>query len=217
VPWAWRWLGVSDEQIAALIGRDAQAPRATGRGKIVADVGTRSAITLVFAACALAVGVFAASWVQARPIHRGTIIVGRGAAGARLDMTRHQVVAKLGRPVAANGEGVMSYERPARGIFDIYRYADSKRVRMIIVASHGRAWRLRDGNAIFAKAAIDRLYQRYGHRVHRVRDPRTGDAYYVIRSIYHHRPVETKFEVNRFSRKRALVRNLFILFTDRTP
>jgi hypothetical protein len=175
----------------------------------------RSAITVVVTACALAAGAFAASAAESRAIHGGTVAVGRGAAGARLDMTRAQVVAKLGRPLAANGESVMSYERPARGIFDIYRYSDTKRVRMMIISSRGHAWKLGDGNAIFAAGAIGRLYHRYGHRLHRFRDPVTGDKYYVVHSTYHHRPVESRFEVNRF--KHGLVRNLFILFTDRTP
>jgi hypothetical protein len=171
----------------------------------------------VLTACALAAAALAASPAASRPIHGGTIVVGRGAAGARLDMTREQVVARLGPPVGASGESVMSYERPAAGIFDIYRYSDTKRVRMMIVSSQRREWKLRDGNAIFTAGAIGRLYRHYGRRLHRFRDPITGDAYYVIHSTYHHRPVQTKFEVNHFSRKHGLVRNLFILFTDRTP
>ena len=177
----------------------------------------RSAITVVVTACALAAGAFAATATAAedKAIHGGTVAVGRGAAGARLDMTRAQVVAKLGRPLAANGENAVSYERPARGIFEIYRYSDTKRVRMMIISSRGHAWKLGDGNAVFAAGAIGRLYHHYGRRLHRFRDPVTGAKYYVVHSRYHHRPVDTKFEVNRFNH--GLVRNLFILFTDRTP
>jgi hypothetical protein len=168
-------------------------------------------------ALALVAGGGSTQAALSRPIDHGTITVGRGAAGARLDMTREQVVAQLGRPLAENDNGVMSYQRPRVGILDVYRYGDTKRVRMFIVSFQGRAWKLRDGNPIFAKGGIDRLYDHYGRRVRRFRDPRTGDTYYIIRSTYRGRPVETKFEVNRLSRKTALVRNIFILFTDRLP
>ena len=152
---------------------------------------------------------------HAGEIDHGTITVGRGVRGAKLDMTRTQVVDKLGRPIAANGPGVMSYLRPSNGIFDVYRYRDTKRVRMFIVSARGRGFKLRDGNHVFVRGAIDRLYDHYGSRVRPFRDPVNGDSFYVIDSRYHGRPVETRFEVNRLSRKRALVRNLIILFTDR--
>jgi hypothetical protein len=153
----------------------------------------------------------------ARTIDGGTITVGRGAAGARLDMTRAQVVARLGKPIAESPNGVMSYQRPSRGIFDVYRYGDTKRVRMFIFSSQGRRWKLRDGNAIFAPGGIDRLLRHYGDRAKPLRDPRTGDHYYVIHTRFRHRPVETRFEVNKLSRKRGLVRNILLLFTDRLP
>jgi hypothetical protein len=112
----------------------------------------------------------------------------------------------------------MSYQRPRVGIFDVYRYGDTGRVRMFILSfRQGRAWKLRDGNPIFAKGGIDRLYRHYGTRVKAMRDPRTGDPYYLLRTRFRHRPVETRFDVSRLSRKRALVRNILILFTDRLP
>jgi hypothetical protein len=151
-------------------------------------------------------------------VNHGTITVGRGAAGARLDMTHAQVVAKLGPPLAENGNGVMSY-RPetANSIFDVYRYLQRPRhVRMFILAGFtGQSWKLRDGNAIFARHSIARLYKHYGKRVHRRHDAVTDDRMYVIKSRYKHRPVETQFEVDRFSRSKARVLDVFILFTDR--
>jgi hypothetical protein len=168
-------------------------------------------------ACGLAVAAIACPSAQAAAIDHGRITVGRGAAGARLDMTRAQVIHKLGVPVAENANGLMSYQPDgASGIFDVYRYLDTKRVRMFVLAGfHGRSWRLADGNAIFARRSIARLYRHYGTRVHRVHDATTDDRTYVIKSTYRHRPVETQFLVDRFSRTKARVLDVFILFTDR--
>jgi hypothetical protein len=153
---------------------------------------------------------------QATDITHGTIVVGRGAAGARLDMTRAQVVAKLGKPESVNGNGVLFYEPDgADHIFDVYRDLSApKHVRQFILAGyHGKSFKLADGNAIFAKRAIARLYAHYGTRVTKHHDD-TGDRWYTIKSRYHHRPVATEFHVDRFSRTRARVLDVFILFTD---
>jgi len=154
---------------------------------------------------------------HAGPVTHGTIVVGRGAAGARLDMTRAQVIAKLCAPEDENGNGVLFYEPDsANRIFDVYRDLDPpKHVRMFIIAGfHGQSFKLADGNAIFARRSIARLYKRYGTRVRRAHDD-TGDRWYFIKSRYHHRPVETQFHVDRFSRKNARVLDVFILFTDK--
>ena len=156
---------------------------------------------------------------HAEPVTHGTIVVGRGAAGARLDMTRTQVIAKLGAPEDENGNGVLFYEPDsANRIFDVYRDLDPpKHVRMFIIAGfHGQSFKLADGNAIFARRSIARLYKHYGTRVRRAHDD-TGDRWYFIKSRYHHRPVETQFHVDRFSRKKARVLDVFILFTDKGP
>lgn len=174
---------------------------------------------MIRVALAIAIALAAAPAAHATVVNRGTIVVGRGAGGARLDMTRAQVVAKLGQPESENGNGVLSYQPDgADKIFDVYRHlAAPKHVRMFILAGYrGRSWKLADGNAIFARRAITRLYRHYGKRVHRVRD-NTGDKLYVIKSRYHHRPVETQFLVDRFSRTKARVLDVFILFTDRGP
>jgi hypothetical protein len=166
---------------------------------------------------AVHVGVALTLATAALAVNHGTITVGRGAAGARLDMTHAQVVAKLGAPLAENGNGVMSYQPDsASSIFDVYRYLQRpKHVRMFILAGFkGRSWKLRDGNAIFARHSIARLYKHYGKRVHRASDD-TGDRWYVIKSRFHHRPVSTEFHVDRFSRSKARVLDVFILFTDR--
>ena len=44
-----------------------------------------------------------------RSITHGTINVGRGAEGVKLDMTRGQVIATIGMPLDENPLGTMSY------------------------------------------------------------------------------------------------------------
>jgi hypothetical protein len=175
----------------------------------------RSLVALSITAAAL----LSAAPATAKPVMGGTILVGRGAAGARLDMTRAQVIAKLGAPEDENGNGVLFYEPDGSDrIFDVYRHLDPpKHVRMFIIAGfRGKSFKLADGNAIFARRSIARLYKHYGKRVHRAHDD-TGDRWYFIKSRYHHRPVETQFHVDRFSRKKARVLDVFILFTDKGP
>lgn len=131
-------------------------------------------------------------------------------------MTRAQVIARLGAPVSEGG--ALAYQpESGRGQFDVY-LADNGRVRMISLAGFtgSRAWKLTDGNAIFTRGAIDRVYRRYGRRVRRVHDRRIDERRYVIRSRYHGRPVETQFIVDRFSRTGAQVLDVVILFTDRS-
>jgi hypothetical protein len=152
----------------------------------------------------------AAAPAAARRVEAGTIHPGRGAAGVRLDMTRAQVVRRLGRPLADNGM-VLSYARPAHGIFDVYRDGATGRVRMLIIAGHDRGWRLADGTAVFAPGAVRHLKARYGARLKRVTDPQTGDRMYVLWDRYHHRRVRTEFYVNHFG-AHALVRDVFLLF-----
>jgi len=99
-------------------------------------------------------------------IYGGVIIVGRGAAGATLGMTRAQVIARLGRPL--RGGAALSYEnlplgkigaKTPDGIFDLY--LANARVRTIVISPHS-GWRLSDGNHVFASGAIARLMHREG-------------------------------------------------------
>jgi len=88
--------------------------------------------------------------------------------------------------------------------------------RLVAISASLAALLTADGNAIFARRSIARLYKHYGTRVRRAHDD-TGDRWYFIKSRYHHRPVETQFHVDRFSRKKARVLDVFILFTDKGP
>jgi hypothetical protein len=140
-------------------------------------------------------------------IYGGVIVVGRGAAGATLGMTRAQVIARLGRPLK---EGrALSYEylplgkigpKTPHGIFDLYLV--NGRVRMIVI-SPNKGWRLSDGNHIFASGAIARLMHRYGHRLKptRIED---GELAYRITDHYLGRTVWTEFYVEHFGSKASV-------------
>ncbi len=140
-------------------------------------------------------------------IYGGTIVVGRGVAGATLGMTRAQVIARLGRPLQERG--VMSYENlpPGRigpntphGIFDFY--LTKGRVRMIAISPHP-GWRLANGIHIFARGAIARLMHRYGSSLKstRVED---GERAYRITERYLGRTVWTEFYVEHFGPKASV-------------
>jgi hypothetical protein len=134
-------------------------------------------------------------------VYGGVVIVGRGAAGVTLGMTRAQVIARLGRPLKERG--VMSYEnlpsgkispRTPHGIFDLY--LANGRVRMIVISPHS-GWHLSDGTHIFGSGVIARLMHRYGRRLKptRIED---GERLYRITERYLGRTVWTEFYVEHF-------------------
>lgn len=127
-------------------------------------------------------------------IHTGVIVVGRGAAGVRLGMTRAQVVARLGRPFNENSNGFMDYSgRGSPGLFDLYLTAG--RVTLIVVdgAPH-QGWRLADGNHIFDSGGFARLRHRYGSRLKLTRLDHV-EWVYRIASRLNGRTVWTDFSV----------------------
>ncbi len=144
-------------------------------------------------------------------MYSGVIVVGRGVAGARLGMTRAQVIARLGAPVSEMPGRGMSYEalppRNPHGQFDIA--LKGGRVRMFIISPRG-TWRLANGIHIFASGAIARLMHRYGHRLKptRIED---GERVYRITEHYVGRTVWTEFYVEHFG-PRARVYGFDLLF-----
>jgi hypothetical protein len=131
----------------------------------------------------------------------GVVIVGHGAAGVTLGMTRAQVIARLGRPLKERGP--MSYEnlppgtispKTPHGIFDLY--LANGRVQMIVISPH-RGWHLSDGTRIFGSGVIAHLMHRYGHRLKptRIED---GERLYRITEHYLGRTVWTEFYVEHF-------------------
>src|ERR1019366_1115228 len=141
---------------------------------------------------------------RAKGIYGGVIVVGRGVAGARLGMTRAQVIARLGPPVSEMPNRGMSYEalppKNPHGQFDIA--LQGGRVRMFIISPRS-TWRLANGIHIFASGAIARLMHCYGHRLKptRIED---GERVYRITERYLGRTVWTEFYVEHFGPKASV-------------
>ena len=165
--------------------------------------------TVVLASLFVTTSVAAAP--RAKGIYGGVIVVGRGVAGARLGMTRAQVIARLGSPVSEMPNRGMSYEalppKNPHGQFDIG--LQGGRVRMFIVSPRS-TWRLANGIHIFSSGAIARLMHRYGHRLKptRIED---GERVYRITERYLGRTVWTEFYVEHFG-ARASIYGFDLLF-----
>ena len=168
---------------------------------------------LAAVAAVLVVGAVPAS---AGVVRGGTIDVGRGAAGVQLGVGRSEVLLWLGFPTKESAS-TLSYGGSA-GAFILHEAADDALVDRMVIASRGRAWRLRDGNPVFTRGGIARLVRRYGSRVRPRRDPTVGRRAYVIAGRFRGRRVRTEFVVDRFTR-RARVRRVILEFTSsgRTP
>jgi hypothetical protein len=115
----------------------------------------RTLLIAVLVALLGSVTAFAAPPVT-KGVYGGVIVVGRGAAGATLGMTRAEVIARLGSPLSERGP--MSYEslppgsigpRTPHGMFDLY--LTRGRVRMIVISPH-RGWHLAEGTHISVAA-----------------------------------------------------------------
>lgn len=141
---------------------------------------------------------------RAKGIYGGAIVVGRGVAGAKLGMTRAQVIARLGPPVSEMLNRGMSYEslppQNPHGQFDIA--LQGGRVRMFSISPRS-TWYLASGIHIFASGAIARLMHYYGHRLKptRIED---GERVYRITERYLGRTVWTEFYVEHFGPKASV-------------
>jgi hypothetical protein len=150
----------------------------------------------------------------AKTITSGTITVGHGAHGVELGATRAQVIQHLGRPNSENQFGTLSYgSERANTIFDVYRtsVASSGTVRQFVIASPGnKAFKLQDGNKVFTRGGLRRVYGHYGRRLkfHTFDD---GTPYYEIVSRLHRKKVLTDFETDRHSLD-ARVLDVFIVY-----
>ena len=170
-----------------------------------------SAALLATLAVASSLATTSAAAPRPKGIYGGVIVVGRGVAGARLGMTRAQVIARLGPPVSEMPKRSMSYEslppKNPHGQFDIG--LQRGRVWMFIVSPRS-TWRLANGIHIFASGAIARLMHYYGHRLKptRIED---GERVYRITERYLGRTVWTEFYVEHFG-PRASVYGFDLLF-----
>jgi hypothetical protein len=95
-------------------------------------------------------------------VDQAVVTPNRGAAGVKLGMTRTQVVARIGQPLAENQNGVMTYATGNR-IFDVYRNGKSGRVRMLVIS--GRNYCTPAGICALRAGAVGKLQARYGSRL----------------------------------------------------
>jgi hypothetical protein len=134
---------------------------------------------------------------NATVIDQGTITVNRGVNGARLGMTRAQVIDALGTPEYTNRNGLMEYSGDDSHIFDLFLGRRSHRLNLIEM-SEG-AFTLEDGNHIFRRGAVRRLFRTFGDRVER--NPiYQGSRSYSVNGRLHGRKVSTTFTVPRYKR-----------------
>ncbi len=151
----------------------------------------------------------------AKPITKGVITVGQGVNGATLGMNRAQVVAKLGKPLDENPQGVMSYANTVSSgnIFDVYRQnkTPAGRVRLFIISYPGKSgFTLQDGNHVFANGGMARVMNRYGKKLTFVDDPANGPVYELTTRL-NGRKVLTDFQVDKKG-KDAHVLDIDILY-----
>jgi hypothetical protein len=168
----------------------------------------RAAILVAVLVAALALAV---APVASGAIDRGTILTNRGAAGVLLNMTRAQVVARLGPPISENANGFMEYgKQGANVIFDVYRKGQAGRVRMIGIS--GRRFCTRRSVCLFRQGATRKLRNQFGAGVRRFVDE-TGQPTYRVRGRYLGRPVFTDFFVDRFGPNEKIIQ-VFVLFDE---
>jgi hypothetical protein len=161
-----------------------------------------AALLAAVAALALAPSAGATTHVKS-----GEIVVGQGAAGVNLGMTRAQVRSLLGRPFYSNANGFMQYAPDsATNIFDVY-LGSTSRVRQLVIAGG----RFKIGEiSVFARGSLRKLKAVYGKRLKAVRGE-TGDPMYRIRSRYRGWTVWTDFLVTKHSLDTRPL-DVFILF-----
>lgn len=125
------------------------------------------------------------------------------------------MIAKLGKPLDENPQGVMSYANTTASgnIFDVYRQSRSPsgRVRLFIISCPGKSgFTLQDGNHVFAAGGMSRVIKRYGNRLTFHDSPDSGQ-YYELTTRLNGRKVFTDFQVDKKG-KDAHVLDVNILF-----
>jgi len=97
-------------------------------------------------------------------VTRGTLTPNRSAKGVRLDMTRAQVIARLGKPVYENANGYMQYGSDKLGVaFDVYLDVSRKPKRVHLLGIYGSKFCLVGGGpCLTEKGGVGKLEDRYG-------------------------------------------------------
>jgi hypothetical protein len=151
----------------------------------------------------------AAPAAHAVTIKSGTITPGHGINGATLGMTRAQVIDHLGKPTYENHNGLMQYGPDTDSIFDLFRGHKSHRLQMFQLDLHGSSFELADGNAIYTKGGLKRLFRHYHKRLHK--NPiYQGQKSYSLYGRFHGRKVVTVFGVTKYAAATGRVYEVFI-------
>ena len=93
----------------------------------------------------------------------GLVTPNRGAKGVKLDMTRAQVVAKLGQPSFKNANGFMQYGKDSLGIlFDVYLDVTKQPARVRLLGINGAGFCLVTGGpCLMEQGGVGKLRARY--------------------------------------------------------
>jgi hypothetical protein len=142
-----------------------------------------------------------------RGIDSGRIEIGRGIHRVTLGMTRPQVIAQLGKPLAHNANGYMQYSR--RSLFDVYVRRGSPR-RVDLVTAAGAGFCLPRGICSFKQGSLRRLLATYGDRVRvELTAEQADEPDYVVRGR-----IVGKATNTAFSHARGRIGQVFIAFAD---
>jgi len=141
-------------------------------------------------------------------VEKGTILVNRGGAGVTLDMTRAQVLAKLGKPVYKNKHGYLQYAKV--NLFDVYLDVATTPDRVRLIGISGPKFCFPSGFCMMDPGAVGKLKTLYGSRLKVVR-LEDGERVYRVRGTYHGCRVFTDFTPLRF-RPGAKLIQIFVGF-----
>jgi hypothetical protein len=138
-----------------------------------------------------ALGLFAALALESAAlpaVEQGTIVVNRGAAGAKLGMTKAEVVALLGKPLFQNAHGYMQYSKS--NLFDVYLNPATKLVRLIGMS--GPKFCTVKGVCMMNKGGLAKLRAQYGAAL-RKSVAEDGEVSYEVAGAYDGKKVFTSF------------------------
>ena len=96
-------------------------------------------------------------------VTHGSVTPNLGAKGIKLDMTRAQVIAKLGQPSFKNANGYMQFGKESAGIlFDVYLDVGKHPARVRLLGINGAGFCLvAGGPCLMEKGGVGKLRARY--------------------------------------------------------
>jgi hypothetical protein len=141
-------------------------------------------------------------------VEKGTIRVNRGGAGVTLDMSRAQVIARLGAPVYKNQNGYLQYGKV--NLFDVYLDVGATPDRVRLIGISGPQFCFPSGFCMMDHGAVGKLKNRYGSKL-KVVKLEDGERVYRVSGFYHGCNVFTDFTPLRFRSSSKLIQ-IFIGF-----